>query len=1216
MNCLKCSTVNPQGARFCLNCGAALQPTCSNCGASLQPEARFCHACGFAAQAPAPAVSPAPPAPAANLLQRYIPKELLAKLESARSGGLMQGERRIVTILFCDVQGSTLAASRLDPEEWAEIINGAFEFMIQPVYRYEGTVARLQGDGLLAFFGAPIAHEDDPERAALAGLEIIAALSPYREQVKRQWELDFNVRVGINTGLVVVGEVGSDLRVEYTALGDAINIAARMEQNAIPNTVLLAEPSYRLVAPLFEVEPVPGLLLKGRQEPVTAYRLLNRKSQRGSQRGLAGLSAPLIGRQDHMAALQSAAGQVLKGSGQIVSLIGEAGLGKSRLAAEFRKQLDGTTSEGLQWLEGRTLSYDATVPFVSFTNLLSSYFDLQSAESDRMRYRQLTSRITALFGERGEEVAPFVASMLGLPVEGDAAERVRFLSPQQLRAGIFAQAGRLLERVAAIGPTVLYLDDLHWADPTSIELLLSLLPLVERCPLLVLAAFRPRRQERSWEFHAHAEREFSHRYQALQLAPLDHAQARQLVSSLLQIDDLPEKVRQKILDKSEGNPFFVEEVIRSLLDNRLVVRVDDRWVATREIETIELPDTLVGVITARLDRLEDSTRHILQTASVLGREFSADILAAIVETPEILEDCLVELQRRELVREKARFPQRLYSFKHVLTQEAAYGSILLSSRRELHRRAAGALIEFSPEAAADIARHLLEARQAARAVPYLVLAGEAAARAYANGEAQDFFKQVLAHQQVVGDLSLLQRAYEGLGNTLVFTSEIEQALNTFHDMEAQADLSGSTSMKISALNNLASITGLHLGQFQPAELLLQQAEQLSRRSNELSAIPFTNLIRCQMCTAQGDFENVVKFMGDVVAIGRQLNRPAYIAQGLEHVASSLVYMLQFDEARRRAEEGLAVAREIGDREHEAWLLSMAIPLIELHAGNPQAAVEALEQGLRIGTKIGSLEAEGIAAYMLADIARRRGEYELALSCGHRSLEVMLPAEEYLPFFLVPVLGCLGSIYQEISPQFVDEIGRFHLHALRLLESPFAAMTGAVAWADLGFCAIAMGDRQLAGQVLQKGLSTPNTWSQLERPRHLAGLAWLASDRGEHAQAIRLAEESLAYVQQHALRYHQPLVLFVSGKVLAAGGQLEAGMACLEQSLEGARHFNFRPLIVSAHTAAAQALAAAGRLEQADIQRHAARQMVAEIAGLFEKPDLREIYLRSALGNTH
>jgi class 3 adenylate cyclase len=383
VNCPNCQSENPHGARFCTNCGKQLPLTCRSCSAELHPEARFCHNCGHPVNQDLEQTSPTSPAPPSTtdpLIQRYLPKELLARLENARSSHLMSGERRVVTILFCDVKDSTASAAHLDPEEWAEIINGAFEHMIQPIYLYEGTVARLQGDGILAFFGAPIAHEDDPERAVLAGLEIVKAIQPYGEAVKARWGIELNVRVGINTGLVVVGEVGSDLRVEYTALGDAINLAARMEQHARPGTVLVADPTYRLIAPLFEFDVLHDIAVKGYSEPLTAYQPLQRKAQPGSLRGLAGLSAPLIGRQEPMQVLWSAVEQLNQTQGQIISVIGEAGLGKSRLVLDFSQALH-STHPAVQWLEGRTLSYQSSLPFAPFMDMFARLFNFRSNSS-------------------------------------------------------------------------------------------------------------------------------------------------------------------------------------------------------------------------------------------------------------------------------------------------------------------------------------------------------------------------------------------------------------------------------------------------------------------------------------------------------------------------------------------------------------------------------------------------------------------------------------------------------------------------------------------------------------------------------------------------------------------------------------------------------------------------------------------------------------------
>ena len=593
MDCPTCQASNPAEAGFCMKCGSSLGHACPQCGTELPGEAQFCYKCGHRLDGTQPEA-------AQDRLQQYIPKELLAKLESARSGGGMQGERRIVTMLFCDVQGSTAAAERLDPEEWAEIMNGAFEHLITPVYQYEGTLARLMGDAVLAFFGAPIAHEDDPQRAILAGLQIIKSIAPYRDQVKQQWDLDFNVRIGINTGLVVVGEVGTDLRVEYTAMGDAVNLAARMEQTAEPGTVQVTENTYRQVAPLFDAEPLGAVEVKGKSEPVLAFRMLGPKAAPGRLRGIEGLDAPLVGRDREMGQLREAISALAQGRGQILSLMGEAGLGKSRLMAELRQSLvsdgllpmPGTDASGNQdaiigWHEGRSLSYQTSVPYAPFADMLNSIIGLPTDQTDAEKYGRIRQHVSTLVApERVLDIAPFIATFLGIDLEGEDAERTRYLTPPQVRGKVFAAMGQYVEGLVAVRPTVLVFEDLHWIDPTSLELLEQLLPLTDRVALAIIALFRPVRQEPSWRIHEIAVRDFGHRYAAVQLEPLDSDSSRTLVAHLLEVEDLPEKVRDLILTKTEGNPFFVEEVIRSLLDAGLVVRQDDRWRATREIEDI------------------------------------------------------------------------------------------------------------------------------------------------------------------------------------------------------------------------------------------------------------------------------------------------------------------------------------------------------------------------------------------------------------------------------------------------------------------------------------------------------------------------------------------------------------------------------------------------------------------------------------------------------
>ncbi|HEY4668118.1 MAG TPA: adenylate/guanylate cyclase domain-containing protein, partial [Anaerolineales bacterium] len=493
MNCPECSAENPEAARFCSQCGHSLTRACPNCGTENNLAANFCSNCGERLAGNAQITTQ-------EKLLQYIPKELLAKLEAAQAGHSMEGERRVVTILFCDVKGSTAAAETMDPEDWAEVMNGAFEHLIAPIYRLEGTLARLMGDAILAFFGAPIAHEDDPERAVLAGLQIVNGIAPYRERVHAQWGLDFNVRVGINTGLVVVGEVGSDLRLEYTAMGDVVNLAARMEQSATPGTVQVAEETYRRAAPLFEWESLGPLSVKGKAEAVPAYRVLGRKDRPRRTRGIEGLYSPLVGRVSEMSLLRGALDGLGRGHGGVIGLIGEAGLGKSRIIDELRSSWKSEIPNGY-WGESRGISYETTRPYAQFQQQLLQLCGVVQPD-DLGEIRHEVARLLADFppDEQARAGLALQTLMGAEDPEGGGA-----LEGEALRRELYRTCAAVWRRQAALQPTVLVFDDLHWSDPASTELLIHLFRLTDAGPILFLCAFRPDRLAPAWQVKQAAE---------------------------------------------------------------------------------------------------------------------------------------------------------------------------------------------------------------------------------------------------------------------------------------------------------------------------------------------------------------------------------------------------------------------------------------------------------------------------------------------------------------------------------------------------------------------------------------------------------------------------------------------------------------------------------------------------------------------------------------
>lgn len=646
MKCWNCGSENPQGAKFCSNCGQPQQRACPNCNTPNPGGAKFCFNCGYNLQtAGAPAAAPsAPPlaaAPAAArgaalgareaLVEKMMPKEVAAKLDAARTSKTVEGERRIVTILFCDVKGSTAMAEQLDPEEWAEIMNNAFEFLIKPVHDYEGTVARLMGDAILAFFGAPLAHEDDPQRAILAGLEIIQGIEAYREKIQKRYGMDFSVRVGLNTGLVVVGTIGTDYKFEYTAMGDAINLAARMQSSADPNTIFITENTHRLVPALFEFEDKGNMEIKGKAEPVHVYRVLEARKGAIKTRGIAGLSSPMVGRRRESATLQQIADDVKMGHGSSVAVIGEAGLGKSRLIAEWRKSaLLDTGEKPLRWVEGRCLSYGSSMAHHLSADVLRGLVGAPAGATEEETHAALKTSMESLFADDIKEVYPFLGHLLGVKLEEDMAARVKYLDGPALQAKYVAAYKRFLQKCAESSPLIIVCEDIHWADPSSVELLSQVNPIVAEAPVVFAFITRPDKDVPGWKLVTQAREIAGAGMTELHLAPLSERDSQELVTNLLEIESLPENVRALILAKAEGNPFFVEEVIRMLIDRGNLARQDGNWVVAKPINTIDIPDTLQGVLIARIDRLPDDAKRVLQIASVIGRKFQVKVLEQVL----------------------------------------------------------------------------------------------------------------------------------------------------------------------------------------------------------------------------------------------------------------------------------------------------------------------------------------------------------------------------------------------------------------------------------------------------------------------------------------------------------------------------------------------------------------------------------------------------------
>jgi ABC-type oligopeptide transport system substrate-binding subunit/class 3 adenylate cyclase len=660
----------------------------------------------------------------------------------------MREERKVVTAVFADLVGSTTLAERLDPEEVRLLVGEAVARIVQAVERYGGTIKDLAGDGVLALFGAPVSHEDDPERAARAALAIVEDIEAYGGEIARSWGVEgFAVRVGVNTGPVVLGPLGAGERIEYAAFGDTVNTAARLQAAAEPDSVLVGDDTYRFVSGLFEWGDGTDVTAKGKLRPVRARRLIAPSAvpARRAETPFLVLTET-VGREAELRSAAELVEAVATGSGGILFVNGEAGIGKTRLVAEVRTAFDSATQGSGRWIEGRCASYAESVPYYLYRDLIRDWLGVSLNEVELRVRITLRRQVQELFGDRTMEIYPYLGALLGLALEPDAAAKLEELSPEALQYRTFEVVRSWLAQQSASGATAVALEDLHWADPTSLQLLERLLSVTEEAAVLFVITARTDRDHGSWRAKEAASRELPHRLREISLEGLSGDSTRDLLLRLVGRGTLPETAERRILETAEGNPFFLEELLRSLVDTGALVRQEGGWRFDHDV-AFEIPQTVEKVLLARIDRLAPEKHDLLTACSVLGRQFGLPLLEGVVGGDGRVRQSLQQLQRLDLIREAQRWPEPEYRFKHALIQEAAYRTLLTPTRTALHRKAAEWLEarygDHPDEALGLLAHHWLAAEDEDKAVVYLSRAGDKARQEYALDEAIEHYRALL-----------------------------------------------------------------------------------------------------------------------------------------------------------------------------------------------------------------------------------------------------------------------------------------------------------------------------------------------------------------------------------------------------------------------------------------------------------------------------------------
>jgi class 3 adenylate cyclase/tetratricopeptide (TPR) repeat protein len=729
VKCPKCQTENPETKKFCRKCGAKLSCVCPHCGAECLPGDEFCGECGYD-------LSKRPETSQVDYSspQSYTPKFLAEKILTTRSA--MEGERKLVTVLFADVANFTTLSEKLDPEEVHEIMDGCFKILMDEIHKYEGTINQFTGDGVMALFGAPIAHEDHAQRACHAALSSQKALGVYEEKVKREFGVEFKMRMGLNSGPVIVGSIGDDLRMDYTAVGDTTNFASRMQSLAKPGSVLVSKGAHRLVKEYFELHSLGQMGVKGKEESQEVFELI-RAGEVATRIGASvakGLTR-FVGRTSSMASLMESWEKAQSGSGQVVGIVGEAGVGKSRLLLEFRNNL---AKEQFTYLDGRCLHFGSSMAYLPFLDILRSYFEIHEEDREFIRRKKMAERVIQLDEKLNPILSP-LQDLLSLKVEDEGYLK---LEPKQKRERIFEGLRDLFMRLSKESVLILAVEDLHWIDKTSEEFLDYLVGWLAHEKILLILLYRPE-YTHQWGNKSYFNR--------IGLDQLSLKSSAELVKAILEGGEVASELRELILNRAAGNPLFMEELTHTLLENGSIQIKGKQYVLTRAPSELQVPDRVQGIIAARMDRLEENLKRIMQAASVIGREFAFRILQTISGMREDLKAHLLNLQGLEFIYEKTLFPELEYIFKHALTQEVAYNSLLLTRRKEIHERIGKAIEELYPERLEEfyemLAYHYAKGEILEKASRYQKLSGGKATRNHSLWEAYSFYKEALATLQ-------------------------------------------------------------------------------------------------------------------------------------------------------------------------------------------------------------------------------------------------------------------------------------------------------------------------------------------------------------------------------------------------------------------------------------------------------------------------------------
>ena len=1167
MLCSACRADNPTDNRFCDQCGAALDKVCPSCGASLRREAKFCGACGkrLGEAGPVPAGGRAPEDPARSSLDYrspvagYTPRHLADKILKSRSA--LEGERRQVTVLFADIAGFTTIAERLDPEDVHRIVDRCFELITAEVHRFEGTINQYTGDGVMALFGAPIAHEDSPRRAAHAALAIQRALRGYDRELQAQRGLHLQMRIGLHTGPVVVGKIGDDLRMDYTAVGDTTNLAARLQQTARPGSVVVSEATHDAIDTFFETLDLGEIPVKGRA-PVRVFEVVRSRARRSRlsaavERGL----TRLVGRTREVSVLLERFADVKHGRGQVVSLAGDAGIGKSRLLLEFRRVLT-EAGDSPTWLEGQCVSFGQSIQFLPLIEQLRLNFEIEEFDGEP----EIIAKIEHTMHRMGglDAHIPYVRYLLSVD-PGDPA--VLDMDAGARRGKCFEAIRALSLRGARRRPLVLVFEDLHWVDSGTEEYLASIVDAVAGVPLMLILTYRvgysPAIPARS--FHT-----------VLTLRPLSETDAVDMAGHVLGAADLPPALRRALLEKAEGVPLFIEEVIKTLLDLGMLRREGDGYQIVQSVGSLDVPNTIQGIIMARLDRLGDEGKRTVQLASVIGRQFLGRLLQRVAGLTERLSDLLEELKDLEIIYELGLAPEPAYIFKHALIQDVAYQSLLKERRRDLHRAVGLAIEEIYAdrlaEHAEELAYHFQNGGEWSKAFTYLVRSGDRAKAAYANETALDLYARALEASERVTPVesTRIVEVHHRRGEVLRLLARYSDSIAAFERMREAARGGGDRVREGEALVEIAYSQFLVFSNegIEQCRRFAKEALAIGRETGDQHVVARSLCYLGLVAQAEGDPAAGDRLFEESLEIARAAGFTDTVAVNLTWLGAHANWRGEFTRAIDTSRQAMAAARQLNDGLSE--LLSLAfICLSQIGLGDYREAIVTIDEGLAKARERNNSFIVGRLTNTLGWLYQELGDFARATEYNREAADIGRRAK---------------NANVEVSS--LINLGLDQLH----LGNPRQAIA-------------AMEETQ---ERVEKHALGAHRWRWSNHLSLYLSEALLAT--GEGSRALQQADKALAQARGTGSVKYQAKALALRGEILLDAGRRDDAVRELAEALALARRIGYPTLTWQAAHLLARAQAATGDTEGAARSARLTLETMEQIAGRVPDDDLRRAFL--------